>query len=147
LIAGTGELPDCTEPAAANLSGRWFHNGQLEVLSEGCADAPVGTQLPLCSLDWIIDQKGSELDIVVDEEYRILGRLCGPTLHLKGGWWLPVEDPPFGCTYEDDSAAEVVIEAEGNTLEVQSTGELRGALVVRSQCTGRVDLELVPSRF
>ena len=38
------------------------------------------------------DQDGNDVTILVDEEYRIEGRLCGNQLYLRGGWWLPVED-------------------------------------------------------
>ena len=81
--------------------------------------ANVGEIFTTCPLAWSFSQTGSEVEILVDNEYAILGRLCGDSLFLEGGFWLPVEDPEEGCTYDEDSAAEVVID-EPNELALET---------------------------
>jgi hypothetical protein len=94
--------------------------------------------LTVCALQWRFTQTGNDVDILVDNEYRVDGRICGDTLHLRGGWWLPTEDEGFGCTYEEDTAEEVGIQAEGNTLTLVD-GQLVGTLVVRGGCSASYD--------
>jgi hypothetical protein len=90
---------------------------------------------------------GQDIEILVDNEYTILGRLCGVMLHLEGGWWLPVEDEGE-CTYDDDSAEEVGIQMAGSTLVVMddelSVGGLvaTGTLQVRGSCEAAYDMTL-----
>jgi hypothetical protein len=80
---------------------------------------------------------------VVDTEYRLEGRLCGEELYLRGGWWLPVQDQG-SCTYEDDSAEEVGIQAEGNVLTV-APDEMNGTLVVQGRCAAEYEVTFRPS--
>jgi len=136
FIPGTGQLPDgCDEPPITNLDGTlWFDQGTVKILSEGCADAMPDDEFEACALNWAFTQTGNDLSIVVDKEYRLEGRLCGDQLSLRGGWWLPVVDEDGFC-YEDDSAEEVGIQAEGNVATVFPEEEqMRGSLVVQGQC-------------
>ncbi len=142
FVQGSARLSDCSEsPGFDYNASTWFDMGTVEILSEGCDDEPIGERIDACSLTWTMTQSGNEVSILVDEEYRINGRLCGNTLSLEGGFWLPVVDEGSGCTYEDDSAAEVGIEAEGNRLEA-SENELRGDLIVRERCRARYSIVL-----
>ena len=133
FIPGSGALPGCTESPAQDVAGHWYDQGTVTVRTEGC-DVPAGSQHTACALDWIVETSGNDATIVVDDEYRIEGRACGDQLYLHGGWWLPVEDEIEGCTYDEDSAEEVGIEAEGNTLTI-GDGVMTGTLVVRGRCT------------
>jgi hypothetical protein len=147
FIAGTGTLPNCTEAAVTNLDGtEWYDNGTVTIRTAGCEGAMPDDEFRVCGLDWVLTQDGNDVTLVVDEEYRIEGRLCGDPvlgdqLFLRGGWWLPVVDEDVGgCTYEDDSAEEVAIMAEGNVLAVaqsQMTGKLQmtGTLRVQGNCS------------
>jgi len=126
FIPGTGTLPDCDEAPVANLNGTgWFDNGTVTIQTAGCQEAIPGDVFPACALDWVFtrdDENLNDVTIIVDNEYRIDGRLCGDQLHLRGGWWLPVEDEDVNyCTYEDDSAEEVGIMAAGNVLTYAAT--------------------------
>ncbi|MGF1468544.1 MAG: hypothetical protein ACFCGT_20670 [Sandaracinaceae bacterium] len=141
FFRGSARLPDCTEPPATVLTGEWFDQGQVTITSQGCEDAAPGEVFPSCPLNWVMTQAGGEVDILVDNEYEVRGRLCGDQLHLEGGWWLPVEAEGFGCTYEDEDAAEVGIEAEGSVLTAEED-LLRGTLVVRERCTAEYDVTL-----
>lgn len=117
-IPGTAELPQCTEPPAFDLDGAAFSDvGIVTIQSAGCAESQPGQIFASCPLAWVFREVGSDLEIMVDGEYRIEARLCGDQLHLRGGWWLPVEDEGF-CTYEEDSAEEVGIMAGGSTLTI-----------------------------
>jgi hypothetical protein len=144
FIPGTGTLPNCSEVAVTNLDGtEWYDNGTVTIRTTGCEGAMPGDELRVCGLDWVLTQDGDDVTIVVDEEYRLEGRLCGDQilgdqLFLRGGWWLPVEDE-LGCGYEEDSAEEVAITAEGNVLGVaqsEMTGKLQmtGTLAVQGNC-------------
>lgn len=137
-ISGTGTLPDCSEPPATDLDGtHWYDNGTISILDAGCPGTAIGDELTVCALDWVFAQDGNEVSITVDGEYRIAGRLCGDALHLQGGWWLPVANADTGgCTYEEDSAEEVAIQAEGNVLTVAAQ-QLSGTLAVRGRCNAR----------
>ncbi|MEM9067674.1 MAG: hypothetical protein AAGE52_04185 [Myxococcota bacterium] len=139
FIPGSAMLDECSEPPEYDLTGRWFDSGLVTIQTEGCADTVVGERLRGCGLDWEFVQTGNLVEILVDEEYRITGRLCGSELQLEGGWWLPVEDAGE-CTYEDDSAAEVSLEATGNTLDVLSETEMAGTLFVRERCRARFEV-------
>jgi hypothetical protein len=133
FIPGTADLPDCSDPPAMNLDGtEWFDVGTVTILSAGCPDAVVNDTLMACPLNWTFAQTDNEVTIGVDDEYRLEGRLCGDQLHLRGGWWLPVEDAGQ-CTYDDDSAEEVRIQAPSNTLTVGAT-EMTGTLTVEGRC-------------
>ena len=142
FIRGTARLPECSDAPAADLSGRWFDQGVLRITSEGCDEAPLDEELRVCALDWELTQDGNEVDLLVDGEYELRGRFCGDTLQLEGGWWLPVEAEGFGCTYEDEDAAEVVIDAGGATLTYASEGTRTGVLSVRERCTAVYDITL-----
>ncbi len=150
FIPGTGTLPDCDEAPVANLDGTsWFDNGTVTIQTAGCQEAIPGDVFPACALDWVFTRDGENLNdvtIIVDNEYRIDGRLCGDQLHLRGGWWLPVEDEDVNyCTYEDDSAEEVGIMAAGNVLtyapaDGQAPAQLTGTLVVQGSCGAEYDV-------
>ena len=147
FIPGTGTLPDCDEAPAQDLTGRWFDYGTVTIETEGCRDASKGEVFPSCSLDWEFTQIGNDVDIFVDNEYTINGRFCGDELHLEGGWWLPVEDEDImQCTYENDSAAEVGIQAGGNVLTLDETEfgtpALIGTLVVQERCRATYEITL-----
>lgn len=141
FLQGTATLPDCSDTPVTNLDGtRWYDNGTITILNDGCPDTVIGDTLTVCGLDWAFSQTGNSVEIIVDTEYRIKGRLCREKLHLQGGWWLPVKDTDTGgCTYEDDSAEEVAIQAEGNVLTV-SAQEMNGTLVVEGRCRGSYDV-------
>jgi hypothetical protein len=133
FIPGSATLPDCSAPPAVNLDGtEWFDQGTVTVTSAGCQDASAGDPFAVCALNWDFTQRGDEVSIVVDDEYRLQGRLCGDQLHLRGGWWLPVEDAGQ-CTYDDDSAMEVGLQAAGNVLTVTAE-QLTGTLALRAAC-------------
>lgn len=119
FIPGSATLPTCTEPPAFDLTGGWSDNpgSIVSIRTVGCDDAPAGSEIESCPLGWEMTQTGADVEILVDMEYRILGRLCGAELHLQGGWWLPVQDAGE-CTYDEDSAAEVGIQMGGSTLTV-----------------------------
>jgi hypothetical protein len=145
FIPGTGTLPDCNEAPVTNLDGTdWFDQGTVTIRTEGCQDAVPGEEFQSCALDWAFTQDGNDVEIVVDTEYRIEGRLCGEELYLRGGWWLPVRDDVEGCTYEDDSAEEVGIQAEGNVLTV-APDEMSGTLVVQGRCAAEYEVTFRPS--
>lgn len=141
FIPGSATLPACTEAPAFDLNGsRWSDSGTVTIGTAGCLDAQPGEKIDSCPLSWDMTQEGSDVEILVDEEYRINGRLCGSTFHLEGGWWLPVVDTDVGsCTYEDDSAAEVGIEMGGSSLAVTEV-TMTGTLSVRGPCTGSYDV-------
>lgn len=147
FIPGTGTLPECDEAPISELDGTlWFDRGTVTILTAGCLGAEPNAAFMSCELVWAFTQNGNDLSIVVDEEYRLDGRLCGDQLYLRGGWWLPVVDEDLGyCTYEDDSADEVGIMAEGNVLTyVPSNGEapaeMTGRLVVQGSCRAEYEV-------
>ena len=89
-IDGTGRLPACSDPAGFDFDGtRWWDSGIVTVDSAGCEGGDVGSEIASCPLDWELSQSGNDLDILVDTEYAIKGRMCGDQLFLRGGWWLP----------------------------------------------------------
>jgi len=148
FIPGTGTLPDCTETPAADLDETcWFDSGTVTVLSAGCPGAEPEDAFTSCALAWFFTQTDNDVSILVDGEYRINGRFCGDQLHLQGGWWLPVEDEGF-CTYADDSAEEVGIQAEGNVLTYIPPSEqmlgpsFGGTLVVQGRCGASYEMTL-----
>ena len=145
FIPGTGTLPDCDDTPIIELNDTlWFDQGTVTIATTGCLDTAPDDTFMSCALNWSFTQNGNEVSIVVDEEYRLEGRLCGDQLHLRGGWWLPVVDEDVGyCTYEDDSADEVGIMSEGNVLTVTST-QMTGTLVVQGSC--RADYEVTFER-
>lgn len=149
FIPGTGALPDCTETPATNLDGScWFDTGVVTIGSVGCSDAEPDDTFQTCALSWFFTQTGNDVTIVVDNEYRIEGRFCGDQLYLSGGWWLPVEDGGL-CTYAEDSAEEVGIQAEGNVLTYNAAADfnpdqLSGVLAVQGACSGSYDVVLTP---
>jgi hypothetical protein len=132
LIRGTARLPACNEPAAFDLDGStWFDDGEVTVTSAGCS-LPPETTVSVCGLAWEFSQSGADVEILVDGEYRVLGRACGDALHLEGGFWLTVQDERGFCDYED--GVEVTIEREGATLVV-SGDQMMGTLAVAERCT------------
>jgi len=148
FIPGSATLPSCSEPPAFNLDGStWLDSGQVTIQTSGCLGASPGEVFNSCTLQWVMTQTGQDIEIIVDTEYRILGRLCGDVLHLEGGWWLPVEDQGQ-CTYADDSAAEVGIQMEGSTLVIMRNEPINagtgftatGTLQVRGPCDGSYDV-------
>ncbi len=148
FVPGSATLPNCTEPPAFDLTGGWSDNpgSIVSIQTVGCDDAPAGSEFESCPLGWEMVQTGAEVEILVDDEYEMLGRLCGAELHLEGGWWLPVEDAGM-CTYEEDSAAEVGIQTGGNTLTVaeeeNSTNLVAtGVLEVGGPCEATYDVTL-----
>ncbi|MGB5811911.1 MAG: hypothetical protein WBG86_15335, partial [Polyangiales bacterium] len=139
-ITGTATLPTCDEPAAYDLTGTWNDSGVVTVDTEGCDGAQPGSMFESCSLGWEFTQTGDDIDILVDEEYIMEGRLCGTTLYLEGGWWLPVQDNGE-CTYEEDSAEEVGIQMGGSSLtvtdpDVEILLVASGTLDVQGSCAG-----------
>lgn len=150
FIPGTGVLPDCTEAPVMDLSADspWFDFGIVTVRTEGCLDAMANDEFQSCALNWAFTQNGNEVSVVVDEEYRLEGRICGDKLHLRGGWWLPVMDEDGYC-YEDDSAVEVGIQQEGNVLTVSPADkQMTGTLVLQSlgECAGDYAVTFEPVR-
>jgi len=147
FIPGSATLPSCTEPPAFDLNGStWGDTGKVTIETAGCDGAQPGEVFDSCLLDWVMTQTGQDIEILVDNEYTILGRLCGDTLHLEGGWWLPVEDEGE-CTYDEDSAEEVGIQMAGSTLVVMDDEFLgglvaTGTLQVRGSCEGAYDMTL-----
>ncbi len=146
FIPGSATLPNCTEPPGFDLTGGWSDNpgSIVSIRTAGCDDAPAGSEIESCPLGWEMTQTGGEVQILVDNEYEMVGRLCGAELHLEGGWWLPVEDAGQ-CTYEEDSAAEVGIQMEGSTLIVTERDQslvATGVLEVRGPCEASYDVEL-----
>ncbi|MDH3653068.1 MAG: hypothetical protein OEN21_02260 [Myxococcales bacterium] len=137
FIPGTGVLPECNEAPVIDLNGTlWFDQGTVTIRSSGCPDAMPNDEFESCALNWAFSQNGNDLSIVVDEEYRLEGRLCDDQLYLRGGWWLPVRDEEGFC-YEDDSAEEVGIQAEGNVLTVSPVEQMMtGTLSVQGRCAG-----------
>lgn len=146
FIPGTATLPACDEPPAFDVSGLWSDSGVVTIDSTGCSDAQLGETLIACPLTWELEQSGNDVGILVDEEYIINGRLCGDTLYLEGGWWLPVQDEGE-CTYEDDSAEEVGIQQGGSTLVLMEVPNgpapprlvASGILDVRGPCEASYD--------
>lgn len=147
FIPGSATLPNCTDAPAFDLNNtEWADMGTVTITSEGCAGAMPNEMIASCSLNWVMTAEGSEVDILVDNEYEIKGRLCGTTLHLEGGWWLPVVDTDINqCTYEDDSAEEVGIEMGGSSLTVAEM-EMSGTLSVRGPCTATYEVMFVRIR-
>jgi len=147
FIPGSATLPSCAEPPAFDLNdSMWGDGGQVTIETTGCNNAQPGEEFESCSLTWAMTQTGQDIEILVDNEYRILGRLCGDMLHLEGGWWLPVQDEGM-CTYEEDSAAEVGIQVEGSTLvvvddEINAGLIATGTLQVRGPCEAAYDMML-----
>lgn len=147
FIAGSATLPSCAEPPAFDVDGSmWGDGGLVTIETVGCDGALPGEVFQSCPLTWAMTQTGQDIEILVDEEYTILGRLCGDTLHLEGGWWLPVQDEMM-CTYEEDSAAEVGIQMGGSTLvivddEVMGGLVATGTLQVRGPCDAAFDMTL-----
>ena len=137
FIPGTGVLPACDEAPVTDLNGTlWFDQGTVTIRTSGCADAMPNDEFEACALNWAFSQNGNEVSIVVDEEYRLEARLCDNQLYLRGGWWLPVRDEEGRC-YEDDSAEEVGIQAEGNVLTVSPAEQtMTGTLSVQGRCAG-----------
>jgi len=149
FIPGTASLPECTEAAAYDLNGTYFaDSGTVTIVTAGCAGATVGEVFPSCSLGWDFVQQGNDIQILVDHEYEIEGRLCGDQLYLRGGWWLPVEDEDLmQCTYDDDSAEEVGILDGGNVLTVHAQDMsdfliAEGTLKVGGPCEATYAIEL-----
>ncbi|MGB5695216.1 MAG: hypothetical protein WBM46_06165 [Polyangiales bacterium] len=152
FVPGTATLPECTEAPVTNLDGtQWYDNGTVTILTAGCQEAMPDDVFESCALDWVFTQDGNDVTIVVDNEYRIEGRLCGGELYLRGGWWLPVRDNGL-CTYEEDSADEVGIQAEGSVLTVAenpmlSDYEMTGTLSVQGSCNALYEVVLNRSPF
>jgi hypothetical protein len=147
FIPGTATLPDCDDAPIADLDNTlWFDQGNVTIRSDGCPGAVPDQEFQSCVLNWAFSQNGNELNIVVDEEYRLEGRLCGDQLYLRGGWWLPVRDEEGFC-YEDDSAEEVGIQAEGNVLRVwPGDQQLTGTLAVQGRCAAEYEVTFEPVR-
>lgn len=137
FIRGSARLPDCHETPTYNLDGTtWFDDGTATITSSGCG-TPVGSTLRVCGLAWVFKQSGSSVEIVVDHEYRIVGRACGDKLHLEGGWWFAVKDERGGCDYED--GVEVGIQSGGSTLTVAGD-TMTGVLAIAERCTAEYDV-------
>ncbi len=149
-ISGSAVLPNCTETPERDLSGLWFDEGTLTITSEGCegSDAPLGSVFDSCPLSWELSQDGNSIEILIDGEYALQGRICGDTLHLQGGWWLPLRNELDQCDYDDDDGAEVGIEMGGSSLSLQNESGpdqfLAGTLVLREECTGEYVMQLRP---
>jgi hypothetical protein len=139
LIRGSARLPDCIEAPVFDIDGSlWFDNGSVTVTSAGCEE-PAGTTLGVCGLGWEASQTGQDVEIIVDHEYRILGRACGSQLYLEGGWWLTVQTANGFCDYED--GIEVGIEEGGSTLDVAATqDQMTGKLLIAERCTAEYDV-------
>jgi len=139
FVQGTARLPDCQDPPAFDLDGTtWFDEGTVTITSAGC-DRPAGTEADACGLAWIATQDGADVEIIVDGEYRILGRACGDQLHLEGGWWLAIEDAAGSCDYED--GIEVGIDQGGATLAYDGA-EMSGVLAISEGCSATYDVTL-----
>jgi hypothetical protein len=124
----------------------WFDQGTVTIRSEGCAGAMPDEQFQSCALNWAFSQNGNDLNIVVDEEYRLQGKFCGDQLCLRGGWWLPVMDERGFC-YEDDSAEEVGIQAEENVLTVApADNQMTGTLALQGPCAAEYEVTFEPVR-
>jgi hypothetical protein len=133
FIPGTGALSECNEAPSTNLDGTtWSDGGLVTVRSPGC-DVTPGVPFRPCRLYWAFRQNGNDVTIIVDGEYRIEGRHCGDELHLRGGWWLPLQVGFDVCQSRDDLAGEVSIQSEGNVLRV-SAMEMTGTLAVQGGC-------------
>ncbi len=152
FVPGTGTLPECDDTPITDLNDTfWFDQGTVTIRTAGCQNAMPDDMFPACALNWAFTQDGNDVTIIVDEEYRIEGRLCGNQLYLRGGWWLPVEDEDVGfCTYEDDSADEVGIMAEGNVLTVTPAGsntdaQMTGTLAVQGSCSADYEVAFAPA--
>ncbi len=152
FIPGTGTLPDCNETPDMNLDGScWFDRGVVTIRSDGCREAMPDEMFTVCGLAWSFTQTDNDVTIIVDGEYRIDGRLCGDQLHLRGGWWLLVEDAGM-CDYQDEeSADEVGIQDGGNTLtlvpaspETGGQAQMSGVLAVQGSCSAEYDVDLQP---
>lgn len=146
FIPGSGTRPACSEAPVLDVDGTvWFDSGMVMIRTAGCDDTTPGETYVSCALNWEMSQTGNDIDIIVDDEYRIRARLCGDQLYLEGGWWLPVQDAGM-CTYDDDSAEEVGIEAEGNVLTVDAGDMLMtGTLVVQGRCRADYEVTLAPA--
>ena len=142
FINGTATLPACTEAPSFDLGGlRLSDTGTVTITGAGCKNTTVGETFQSCSLTWVVVAvDGNDIEFFVDNEYTVLGRLCGDQLHLEGGWWLPVVDGDFGCTYEEDSADEVGIQTGGNTLTINNLDDISGVLLVEGSCTAEYNV-------
>ena len=147
FIPGTATLPACEEPPAFELANtRWGYNGIVTIESTGCQDAQPGDEFTACSLTWVMSPDGPDVEILSDEEYIILGRLCGDTFYLEGGWWLTVEDD--GCDFEDESSSdEVRIQMGGSSLTVAEASpspllRATGVLSLQGSCTASFAMDL-----
>ena len=150
FIPGTGTLPDCNEAPDTNLDGAcWFDSGMVTIGPLGCQEAMPDEVFTVCGLGWSFTQTGNDVTILVDGEYRIEGRFCGDQLHLRGGWWLLVEDAGM-CDYQDEeSADEVSIQTGGNVLRYsaavdQTPEQLTGTLAVQGSCSADYEVTLQP---
>jgi hypothetical protein len=147
MVEGSARLPECSQPPATDLTGTWFDQGTVTITTTGCEDqgAAKGESFQSCPLNWVVTQDGNAVTLIVDEEYEVHGRICGDTLHLQGGWWLPVQDENGRCNYDDDDGEEVGIESEGASLQwsMRDGAEaLNGALVVRGACAAEYAVTL-----
>ena len=151
FVSGSARLPYCMVAPDFDLDGTgWFDRGVVTIQTTGCDSALPMDMFDVCALDWAMSQDGGEIEIIVDSEYRIRGRLCGSGLYLEGGWWLPVEDMDV-CTYDEDSADEVGIEQGGSvlTVAVQPGGSMlqaTGVLSVSGSCGAEYDVVLTQIR-
>ena len=153
FIPGTGMLPDCNEAPVTNLDGTcWFDRGVVTIRSAGCREAMPDDMFTVCGLAWSFTQTGNDVTIIVDGEYRIDGKLCDDQLHLRGGWWLLVEDAGM-CDYQDEeSADEVSIQSEGNVLtfipasspDTDPNPQMTGTLAVQGSCSADYDVVFQP---
>ena len=145
FIRGTASLPPCNEAPAFDVDGsQWVNSGPVTILTGGCPGTQPSDVFQSCGLTWDMTQDGSEIQMLVDNEYIVLGRLCETTLYLEGGFWLPVEDDGV-CTYADDSAEEVGIQEGGSSLVLtEEQGQLigTGALRVQGRCDATYDMTL-----
>jgi len=143
FLPGTGTLPDCDEEPLANLDGTfWSDRGLVTIRSPGC-DVTPGVPFEPCGSHWSFKQNANDLTIIVDDQYRIEGRLCGDELHLRGGWGLPL-DLGFVCGSRADLAGEVSIQAEGNVVRVLSATDIRGTLIVQGSCSLAYEIDFHP---
>lgn len=145
MIPSSATLPNCDQEPATDLTGDWFDNGTVTIESDGCPDVQVDDMIGVCGLDWKFEQTGNDVTITVDNEYEIDARFCEDTLHLKGGWWLPVRDDGM-CNYEDDSADEVAIQSGGNTLSFEDN-QLAGTLAIKGRCSASLEMTLERKTF